>query len=189
MKKNSYNFKYNKPGITLIEVIVSTALFVVIMLAMTQIFKMMFDYQRQAIATQNVQENMKYFFEVISKEMRTAIRAGGGCDHLPANARFNVTEGTYGDILYLKNYHDECVTYSLADDNGVIRFKVERGDDSDYISPSKIDISDLSFIVNEDVGNQAFITVNMGAHSVGREAQYSQMYLQTTITSRYYRAN
>jgi hypothetical protein len=41
--------------------------------------------------------------------------------------------------------------------------------------------------VSEESDEQAFITVNMGAHSVGREADYSQMYLQTTISSRYYR--
>jgi len=188
MKK--FNHKYSQRGTTLIEVIVSTALFVVIMLSMTQIFKMMLDYQRQAIATQNVQENLKYFFEVISKEMRTAKRAGGGCDHLPAGDRFRVVANTpYGDILYLKNYHGECVTYYLANDNGVIRFRVERDNDSGYLSPSKIEISDLNFIVSEEADKQAFITVNMGAHSVGREADYSQMYLQTTITSRYYRAN
>jgi len=186
IKKAKYN---NRSGYTLVEVIVSTALFVVILMSVTQIFKMMLDYQRQAIATQNVQENLKYFFEVISKEMRMAKRAGGGCDHLPAIDRFNVDPGTYGDILYLKNYHDECVTYSLADDNGVIRFKVERGNVSGYLSPSTIDISDLRFIVNEDDNSQAYITVSMGAHSVGRESQYSQMYLQTTITSRYYRDN
>ena len=188
MKK--FNHKYSQRGTTLIEVIVSTALFVVIMLSMTQIFKMMIDYQRQAIATQNVQENLKYFFEVISKEMRTAERAGGGCAHLPAGDRFNVVDNTpYGDILYLKNYHGECVTYSLVNDNGLVRFQVKRGLSSGYLSPSKIEINDLHFIVREEANKQAFITVNMGAHSVGREASYSQMYLQTTIASRYYRAN
>jgi len=188
MKKS--NHKYSQRGTTLIEVIVSTALFVVIMLSMTQIFKMMLDYQRQAIATQNVQENLKYFFEVVSKELRTAKRAGGDCSHLLVGDRFKVVGNTpYGDILYLKNYHGECVVYSLANDNGVIRFQVERGTASGYLSPSKIEISDLHFIVKEEANKQAFITINMGAHSVGREADYSQMYLQTTITSRYYRAN
>lgn len=181
--------KYSRSGNTLIEVLVSTALFVVILLSMTQIFKMMLDYQRQTIATQNVQENLKYFFEVISKEMRMAKRAGGGCAHLPANVRFNLESNAYGDILYLKNYHDECVSYFLAEDNGVVRFMVERNGVVDYLSPAKIEISDLHFLVSEDIGKQALITINMGAHSVGRESDYSQMYLQTTIASRYYRNN
>ncbi|MDD2680586.1 MAG: hypothetical protein PHE20_00610 [Patescibacteria group bacterium] len=187
MKKSKQ--QYSKQGNTLIEVIVSTALFVVIMLSMTQIFKMMLDYQRQAIATQNVQENLKYFFEVISKELRTAKRANSSCASLPANARFLRESNTYGEVLHLKNYHDECVTYSLDDDNGVIRFKVERGGYGGYLSPAQINISDLHFLVREENDQQAFITINMGAHSVGREASYSQMYLQTTITSRYYRDN
>lgn len=177
------------PGISLIEVIISTTLFVLIMMSMTEIFKMILDSQRQAIATQNVQENMKYFFEVISKEIRMAKRAGGGCAHLPANRRFATSTNAYGDVLYLKNYHDECVEYSLSEDNGVVRFKVERGSNVGFLSPAKIEINDLRFIVHEDPNNQAYISINLSAQSVGREADFSKMRVQTTITSRYYRLN
>lgn len=176
-------------GISLIEVLVSTTLFVVILLAMTGIFKMILDSQRQAIATQNVQENLKYFFEVVSKEIRMAKRAGGGCAHLPANKRFATSTNAYGDVLYLKNYHDECVIYSLDRDNGVLRFKVERGANSGFLSPAKIEVKDLRFIVHEEADEQAYVSINLSAQSVGREAMFSQMRVQTTITSRYYRVN
>jgi len=181
-------FRHSK-GISLVEVIVSTALFVVILLSMTDIFRLILNSQREAIATQNVQENLKYFFEVISKEVRMAKRAGGGCAHLPANKRFAVSTNVYGDILYLKNYHDQCVAYYLSDDNGVIRFKVERGLDSAFLSPAKININDLRFIVHEDDNNQAYVSINLSAESLGREANISEMRVQTTISSRYYRNN
>ena len=177
------------PGVTLVEVIISTTLFVVIMLSMTEIFKMILNSQRQAIATQNVQENLKYFFEVISKEVRMAKRAGGTCPYLSANQRFATSTNAFGDILYLKNYHDECVTYYLSEDNDVVRFRVDRGASSDFLSPAKIEITDLKFIVHEENNQQAYISINLGGQSVGREAGLSNMRVQTTISSRYYRSN
>ncbi|HOD87122.1 MAG TPA: hypothetical protein PKY61_03280 [bacterium] len=179
----------NHRGISLIEVIISTSLFVVILLSMTDIFRLILNSQREAIATQNVQENLKYFFEVISKEIRMAKRAAGGCAHLPANRRFATSTNAYGDVLYLKNYHDQCVAYYLSDDNGVIRFKVERGFDSAFISPAQINIDDLHFIVHEDDDAQAYVSINLSARSLGREADVSEMRVQTTIASRYYRSD
>jgi Tfp pilus assembly protein PilW len=181
--------KNNKlAGVSLIELMVSVTIFLVILMSMTSIFKMVIDSQREAIATQNVQENLKYFFEVISKEIRMAQRAGGACDHLPANRRFATGSNAHGDILYLRNYHNECVIYDLAADfNGVVRFRVERGSISDFLSPASINISDLNFLVTEEANSQAYVSINLSAHSVGREAEISNMHVQTTIASRYYR--
>lgn len=188
MTRNKKRYHHHR-GISLIEVIVSTTLFVIILLSMTDIFRLILNSQREAIATQNVQENLKYFFEVVSKEIRMAKRAGGGCAHLPANKRFATSTNAYGDVLYLKNYHDQCVTYYLSDDNGVTRFKVDRNLDSDFLSPAKINVDDLRFIVHEDANNQAYVSINLSAKSLGREANISEMRVQTTISSRYYRAN
>lgn len=58
----------NKKGFTLIEVMVSVTLFVVIMMAVTNIFKMVIDAQRNAIAAQNVQESLKYFLKSLAKK-------------------------------------------------------------------------------------------------------------------------
>lgn len=179
--------KTNIAGISLIEVLVSTTIFVIILLSITSIFKMVVNSQREAIATQNVQENLKYFFEVISKEIRMAQRAGGGCPGLPANRRFFKQSNDYGDILYLRNHHDECVIYDLAEHNGVVRFRVSRDGTDDFLSPAAINISDLKFIIHEDSVSQAYVSINLMAHALGREKEVSKMHVQTTITSRYYR--
>jgi type II secretory pathway pseudopilin PulG len=178
-----------KSGVSLVEVIISTTIFVIILLSMTGIFKMVLDAQRQAIATQNVQESLKFFFEVISKEIRMAKRAGGGCAHLPANARFATSSNAFGEILYLKNYHDECVTYQLDDDNGVTRFYIERDSEGAWLSPRRVNVNDLQFFVHEVAGEQAYISISLDANYIGREAEHSRMRVQTTITSRYYRPN
>lgn len=180
-------------GLSLVEVLVSTTLFVVIILSMTGIFKMILDSQRQSIATQNVQENVKYFYEVISKEIRMAQRSSGVCPGIPGAARFATSTNSLGDVLMLKNYHGECVEYSLDEHNGVIRFKVGRGSGGNqiggFLTPAKINIKELRFFVREEDGEQAYVTISLIAEAVGREANYSLMNVQTTIASRYYRAN
>ncbi|PKM87091.1 hypothetical protein CVU83_03405 [Candidatus Falkowbacteria bacterium HGW-Falkowbacteria-2] len=182
-----------QPGLSLIEVLISTTLFVIILLALTGIFKMILDSQRQSIATQNVQENVKYFYEVISKEIRMAQRSSNACSSIPNTARFATSTNTYGDVLHLKNYHGECVTYSLDEDNGILRFKVVRESGGNaiggFLTPAKINIKSLRFYVREPVDEQAYVTINLMAEAIGREASYSEMTVQTTITSRYYRDN
>lgn len=182
--------KFNLAGVSLVELIVSVTIFVIILLSMTSIFKMVIDSQRKAIATQNVQENLKYFFEVISKEIRMAQKSDGAClPNLPADKRFAKGVNTDGDILYLRNHHRECVIYKLVEDaNGVIRFHVSRNGVSDFLSPASINVSNLKFIVTENKNDQAYVSINLSAHSVGTEENMSNMQIQTTIASRYYRS-
>ena len=179
--------KKNKSGVSLVEVIISTTIFVIILLSMTGIFKMVLDAQRQAIATQNVQESLKFFFEVIAKEIRMAKRPVPGCSHLPASQRFATSSNDFGEILYLKNYHDECVVYKLEEDNGVTRFYVERDGDGSWLSPRRVNINDLQFFLHQVSGEQVYVSISLDANYIGREAEHSRMRVQTTITSRYYR--
>lgn len=182
--------KFKQTGISLIEVIVSTTIFVVILLSMTGIFKMVIDAQRQAIASQNVEESLRYFFEVISKEIRMSVRTDGACN-IPAGSIYATGANGLGDVLYLKNYRNQCIKYSLVNNNGVNRFQIENSTlgKSDYLSPRKINISALRFVVHELPNEQAYVTINLTAHYVGGEKARSEMTVQTSISSRYYRPN
>lgn len=198
------HFKKNKAGLSLIEVIVSTTLFVIILLSMTDIFQMVLKSQRESIATQNVQESLKYFLEVISKEMRMAQKAEDNeCFSLQAGDMFQLPPWSMGDTarntntLLFKNYHGECVYYRVKTDSyGDRRFYVWRWYSEDvnlikagFLSPTNISIDDLHFIIHTDAGQQPYVSINLGARSVGQEASVSKMRLQTTITSRSYRDN
>lgn len=183
------NRQSNKQGFSLIEVLVSTVLFVVILLSASGIFKMVIESQRRAISSQNVQENLKYFLEVVSKEIRMAKKdAEGTCPNLSSTSTFALSSNSYGDILYLKNYHGECVTYYLAHDTeGISRFRISRDGLSDYISPGKIDVSALHFNITEGVNSQPIVTVNLRAKAIGAEQYSEEMVIQTSLTSRYYK--
>lgn len=175
-------------GFSLIEVIVSVALFSVIILSTTQIFKMVIDSQRSALATQNVQESLKYSLEVIGKEIRMAQKNAGTCSGIADDEIFSVGANDYGQTLYFKNYDNQCVRYYLGlDAAGTQRFRVDRDAESDFISPAKISLDSLSFVAVSGVNIQPAVTLNLKAHALGQVQFKSVMDIQTTMTSRYYK--
>lgn len=181
--------KLQSAGFSLIEVIVSVALFSVIILSMTQIFKMVIDSQRSALAAQNVQESLKYFLEVIGKEIRMAQRDNGICSGVPDDEIYAISENAYGGVLAFKNYYNQCVAYSLERDEGdKQRFQISRVLNADFISPAKIRIDNLSFALSSEASTtQPAITLNLKAHALGQGEFKSEMDIQTTMTSRYYK--
>jgi len=184
MKKNTLQ----SAGFSLIEVLVSVSLFTVIILSTTQIFKMVVDSQRSAIATQNVQESLKYFLEVISKEIRMAQRNEAVCSGIPDDEIYVVSSNDYGSTLYFKNYYQECVTYYLDNSGEQQRFVISRGASYDYISPAKIRIDNLAFVMAGGASTtQPAITLNLKAHALSQGEFESEMDIQTTMTSRYYK--
>jgi prepilin-type N-terminal cleavage/methylation domain-containing protein len=176
---------FKKSAFSLIEVIVSVALFSIIILSATEIFKLVIDSQRNALATQNVQESLKYFLEVTGKEMRMAQKNRGICSGIDDNVIFVV--GSLGDTLSFKNYYGECVTYSLAADGDNQRFRISRNATADFISPVKIKIDDLHFILNTGTSTQPMVTINLKAHALDQAQFKSEMTIQTSLTSRYYK--
>ncbi len=172
---------------SLIELVVSVALFTIIMLSATQIFKLIIDSQRNAIASQNVEESLKYFLEVTAKEIRMAQRDKGVCINVPDNKVFAVSSNSLGDILYFKNFYGECVKYYIVNADGTKRFVVDRNNLSDYISPAKISIDKLNFVLDNTSKTQPTVTINLEAHALNQRQFKSNMIIQTTLSSRYYK--
>ncbi len=184
--------KKNQKGVTLLELTVAVAIFSVMMLSVAQIFKMVIEGQRNAIAAQNIQESMRYAMEVMSKEIRTAqkdeVTAGGQCPKVGNGEVYNVNASD--DELYLRNYKDECVTYSLNGD----RFEIERypvgspgSAISGFMTPDEIKVSNLKFAIVDNVGtDQSMVTMKMDIEAVGKAAHKQSITLQTTVSARYY---
>lgn len=192
--------KYQRvvPGFTLIEVLISTSIFAVIILSITSLFKLSIDAQREAMAVQNTQESLKYFLEMTAKEMRMAQRDGAVCLDVEDDKVFAITQSPGSDTLYFKNYYGECVSYYLEpDSNGINRFVVRRytppgatagRDLVGYISPGTINIDQLNFVVRDNFPDrQPMVTINVRASAVGEESSESQIILQTSVSSRYYK--
>ena len=197
--------KKNNPGFTLIEVIVSVVLFVVIIISTTEIFRLVIVGQRKAIASQNAQESLKYFLEATSKEIRTAKKSEGVCgtnapfNHLGINDIYVLApmDGASGNALVFLNAYNECVVYYLGIGELAGRFIVHRGNLEAPISPSKINISQLVFgIENYDfsygetrplVVMKINATAYSGTLGAGTYKSLADINMQTSFTSRFYR--
>ena len=174
---------FNKKGFSLLELIVSMGIFSVIVLSSIAIFQRVIEGQRLAIASQNTQESLRYVFEVISKEIRTAKKDLGTCANVPDDQVFAVSRGS---TLYFKNQDGDCVTYQLTNN----RFYITRGVDSGYITPDEVYISNLIFTArSSSATTQPAVTITMTLYNetFGTKDLYkSAMDLQTTISSRSY---
>ena len=190
-KNNNSNINNNnnniKKAFSLIEVIVSVAIFSVIILITSQIFSLTVNAQRNAIASQNVQESLKYFLEVMAKEIRMALPDEiGDCGVSPGNI-YSLTEGVNEDTLKFKNYEEQCVEYTINIDNEVSRFQITRDGNTGYISPLEININHLDFELDNDSLKQPLVTVNIEAEALNLKDAKSQMTIQTSVSSRYYK--
>ena len=164
---------------------VSVTLFAFLILAATGIFKMVVDGQRSAIGAQNVQENMRYAMEKMSKEIRMARISNQECDGTAVYKVYNTADS--GREVYFKNKNGDCVTYYLENN----RLKVMVGAITDFITPAKIEVSNLKFYIADDpIGAfhslQPYLTMMMDVKAIGRAAYEQRMKIQMTVSSRYY---
>ncbi|MBL7057706.1 prepilin-type N-terminal cleavage/methylation domain-containing protein [Patescibacteria group bacterium] len=182
----------NNKGVTLIELMVSVALFAITIVAVTQIFITLLNGQKNAIAARNLQENIRFAFEVMAKELRMARIDDGICSEIDNNKVYDNDAGYNESAVYLKfkNYHNECVKYYLEDD----RIKIDRDGVSGFMTPDEIKVSNLKFLVKDANGGsgansreQSIVTLRMDIEAINTKAIYAQeMQIQTSISSRYY---
>ena len=198
------NILKNKKGYSLLEMTVAIAMFATIFLMVTSIYLSLLKAQRSVIATQTIQESMKFVLELIGKELRTAQKSDNSCesafalillaDDNPAKKIFNIDSvvTSPNDVLYFKNKNGQCVAYYLEYDAGVYRLKINRDGLDMFITPNDLDLSDLKFsVIDDDIpafhSIQPTITFRVDVSYLGSKNAHNQKTsLQTSITSRYY---
>lgn len=185
-KKRSVSLR--REGFSLIELIISTAIFSSLMLAVTVIFSNAIAGYRSGIAAQNTQESMRFAFEMMSKELRLAQigpSAGGDC---PAPGQLNRTFNVIADALNFRDDNGQCVIYKINND----RVEITRGGDVLYITPDEVIVTDLRFDVVDDTNVtvhtlQPRVTIKMEAEmDTGKTTERQKIVMQTTISSRGY---
>jgi len=176
-------------GVSLIELIVAMALFSVLILSSTQIFKMVIDGQRSAISAQNVQENIRYAMEKMSKEIRMAVISNQTCDSAAIYKVYNTADSDRE--IYFKNKDGKCITYYLENNRLKIMVGLGAGAIADFITPAKIEVSNLKFFADDDLiaafhGKQPYVTMVMDVKAIGLAIHEQKMKIQMTVSSRYY---
>lgn len=185
---NTPHYKKNSPaGFTLLEMIVSIGIFIFVLLSVSGIFQHVLRAQMRAFAAQDIEESIRFAFEIMSKEIRTAERNfSGECADIPDGAIYAVSNGT----LYVQNQNDDCVAYyRQADAEGVNRLYISRTDISAAtaawpITPNDIEVESLDFVAFAN--GQPAVQVRMAVSALDTRANVDPVYLQTAISSRYY---
>jgi len=193
----------NIGGYTLMELIISITIFSVTIILVTQIFKFAMQSQMDAIAGQNIQESMRFTYESMAKEIRTARKSNdigvyecqtfAGAPN-PNFKVYNIFTKNSNDALYFKNKDGFCVLYYI--DNNYLMIKrqtsaIPSDDKLASTTPSAIKISNLKFnIIDDAIGVfhtlQPLVTIKMDAEVIGDNKFKNQMKLQTSVSSRYY---
>ncbi len=186
---------YNKKGYSLIEIIVAIGLFSMIMIFTMGIFKSIMEGQRSAISSQNIQENLRYTFELMSREIRAAkgSHSGSECITTPYYKVYNTNSANdppdSGNILYFKNKNGDCVTYATTTDNQI---EITRGLYTMIVTPDEVEIKKFDFFVADDKvdafhNQQARVTFVIEAEiKRGKDIHKQNIKMQTTVSSRYY---
>lgn len=200
MKILSFKKNNSQRGISLLELIVAIGIFSIVVLLANGIYINIISSQRQSISAQTTQEALRFAFEMISKEIRSAQGAfdGSECGSTsPTPGYYKVFNNSTNDLedgdtikLYFKNKNNECMLYErVVDANGYGKLKISRGIEAGFITPDELDIKDLRFIIRDQrsgvVGTvQPSVTIMMEAEMINGPKQNIRM--QTTITSREY---
>lgn len=167
---------------SLMEMVVSVTIFAVMMLAITSIYQLVYQSQRNAIDAKNTQESIRYVMEVFSKELRSAKRDDGGCSLATLNKLYATSTNAYGEVLNFKNLQNECVSYYLAGNTLMAR----RDSLTASTTPNEIKVSGLKFSVKEAISMQSMVTIKADVEVLNRTSNKQKLKIQTTISSRFY---
>jgi prepilin-type N-terminal cleavage/methylation domain-containing protein len=177
----------NNRGFSLIEMIVAVSVFSFLVVIISDMFLSMLNSQRRSISIQNTQESMRYAFEVMSKEIRHAQRSDTDCYSGASKRMYNTNNDN--TIIYFKNKNGECVSYALI--NGALL--VRRDSRAANLTPSSLVISGLSFDVMDndiiegsaqEIQPRVTLKMRVGMKFITLDSRI--LYMQTSVTSRYY---
>lgn len=169
-------------GVTLLELMVSITLFAVTILMATQIFRAVIDGQRMAIASQEMQESVRYAFERMGKEIRTAIKdTTGTCNAAPGKI-YRVDMG--GERITFLNYKNQCIRYYINNNRLAIQRNAET---MQYITPSNIVITKPLFVVTDNAETvQAKVLMRFQMEILVKNGNKQKLSVETIVSSRFY---
>ena len=164
------NITYNKKSFTLIEILVSIAVFVLVITAATGIFISAFQGKQRVVQLKEIEDNGRYIIDLMSRE----IRAGFIPDSQSGNNDSSLTiEDNYGTV------NSESIIYELdIASKSLIR-------NGYRITSNRVKVDDITFYVNDFFcsNRQPQITISMTISAANNSA--IKMNFQTTVSPRF----
>lgn len=161
-------------GFTLIEMVVSVAIFTLLVGATASVFLSSIKNQKQGLATQEVLDQTSYLMEYMSRSLRMAKKdMAGNC---VGTAKLNFA--FEGQCLKFLNYNGNCQQFCL---DGT-RLKDENGN---YLTSANLQVSNFSVVLSGQTQPpadylQPRVTISL---NIGGQEQMS-IKIQTTVSQR-----
>lgn len=183
-------------GFTLLEVIVATAIFSIVVSAISALFMGAVQTQRNVLAQQDLIDNTRYALEHMSRQIRMARRDGTGACVGTVDHTFTPTPAEeILDSLTFIDYRGDCLTYSKT--GGRIQLTIKKYDaqSSNFLSGTPVDLTSGDIIVNalefDARGEWAYdvqqprVIIFLDAQAAGVKPESSpQILLQTVVSTR-----
>jgi len=171
-------------GFTLIEILVTTTIFVSIFGIISGLFFSALKVQRKAMALQGLIKESSYVMEYMSRQLRMVKKDDMNCTDPsePKNYFINPDKNS----VSFKNYNDECWKFYLDEDEG--RLKIDRAGKIDFLTSADLNV--LSFKINllGDVNGdeaQPRITFVLKIQGNGQKTEEKPtIQIQTTVSQR-----
>ncbi|MDD5528303.1 MAG: hypothetical protein PHO56_05050 [Patescibacteria group bacterium] len=177
----------NHSGVTLLELSVSVALFSLTIILAAGIFETVINSQRIAVVSENLQENVRYDFERMGKEIRTAQRDAGHTCIPSGNIYWTNVSGTQLQFL---NYHRQCVCYYLAGSQLMVASggcNIGAPVNPLPLTPQELNISKTVFKITDSATKvQAAVSVRMHFSVSVKGSTAEQIDMETSLSSRSY---
>lgn len=181
MRHQSINHQFaGQRGFTLIETMVSVAIFVVVALIVTSVFITIVDANRKAQSIRLVMDNLNFSIDAMALRMRE------GTDYTCTDTWFQVCEQV--SFRTAGEGAGQTVVYGLfSDDNGIGRIGRCEGlgcgsqDDFSFITAPQVNITQFSVGIDNQPSKRAVILIR-GEAGTGRTA--TQFSIQTSVSER-----
>lgn len=183
------NNKKLSKGFTLIELMVASSVFIVVMLISSGAILSVFDANRKSNSLRSVMDNLNLSMESMTRSIRFGKDYHCGST---GNITLPYSCGAAGDTsLSILDVSGVTVTYSLvADVNGIHRIQRSSGGSNFYLTSPDVDITSLKFYVygaepfsGADF-NQPKVIMLVGGYAGNDPSTRSTFSLQTTISQR-----
>ena len=170
---------------TLLEIVISIALFTIITLLILGIFSKIVQTQYEIYDTQTLQNNVQYLIEVLSKEARMAKRdEAGTC--LGVSGR--VFYGETSSSLNFLNYKGECIHYGYNPTDKKI-YKSVNGGSLISVTSKEVEVNSAIFSCSDEtipVPIQPLVYFSAILSNPNYEDESKKIKVQTTISARVY---
>ena len=183
-------FKIKKGGFTLIEILVTVAIFTSIFSIISGLFLSALKTQKRALASQDLIKEASYIMEYMSRQLRMAQKSESDCVTGDRNYEILVDAESNPNGVKFKNYNNQCWTFFLGEDAESGRLKVNKGvpTEDDFLTSQNLEIIDFKIHLSGDEANddkQPKLTLLFKIKGRGERIEnMPEIIVQTTVSER-----